>query len=334
MTALTAALAALLSSGLGAWANQGPESLSASAGSAFLSAADGAAFAPLRFAPRPAPVRPAWLKVEGEGAEFAAGEARFLESFAMVARTSSGEALSRPLVSGRGKVVVRQQGMWVTDRDAEFTAGLDFLLRREPAVLAPILAHELEHLVQLDLGLSGAQARPARELAAFFVQCRPWVELGAPVEELDWPRNGSNSRDMWAWLDHPFTAATALAYRGGLRLDLAAPKAAAYWRKTLADEKAWRKAWVDRFPKARDSQEAALFVLEQAAGFSAVSLAGPVSAGLPDLIEAAAALAPGESLVVPFEPSAKDRALLEAAPISAKLSRRGSFWILAVDGQH
>jgi hypothetical protein len=134
---------------------------------------------------------------------------------------------------------------------------------------------------------------------------------------------------MWAWLDHPFTAATALAYRGGLKLDPSVPTAASYWEKVLKDDKAWRAVWSGRFPKGRDSREAALFILEQAVGFSASSQGGRVSESLPDVIEAAAGLTPGQSLSLPFEPSAKDQALLEAAPIRAKLYRRDGAWVLA-----
>ncbi|MFA6316338.1 MAG: hypothetical protein WC943_02880, partial [Elusimicrobiota bacterium] len=194
MTALAIALAALVSSVPGASASPGPESLAASAASGFgasLSALSSPGFSrSIRPSLPPEPPRPAWLRSEAEGPDFEEGEDRFLESLTLLAGTSLGRSLTEPLSSGRGVVVVRRQGMWVTDKDSEFTAGLDYLLQRDAGILAPIVAHELEHLVQVNGGISGDGVRGARELGAFFTQCRPWVELGAPVEDADWPRNG------------------------------------------------------------------------------------------------------------------------------------------------
>lgn len=281
---------------------QGPESLRAGADLSF----QAVRFRLPALKARPAGAQqPSWLVVEGAGPEYERGKAKLLAALHLLGRTGEGPRLAEPLLKGGARIVVRESGMWVQDAENEFTAGLDFMSERRPEVLAPTVAHELEHLVQRGRGLSGEDARGARELGAFLVQCRPWAELGAPVEEEDWARNGSNAQDMWAWTSHPASALAALALRGGLRLDLSRKDVRAYWEGVLADEARWRSAHA--LPQGRDSGEAALFILEQAAAFT--GLKGAVSDWLPEALERAFR---GDPAPLPGEPSEKDRALLRA----------------------
>ncbi|HAH06724.1 MAG TPA: hypothetical protein DCM05_09400 [Elusimicrobia bacterium] len=283
---------------------EGPESLRAGADLSY----QAVRFRLPSFRARPSSAQqPSWLVVEGAGPGFEQGKAQLLAALHLVGRTSDGPRLAEPLLEKGARIVVRESGMWVVDSDNEFTAGLDFMQGRRPETLAPLVAHELEHLVQRGRGLTGEGARGARELGAFLVQCRPWAELGAPVEESDWASNRSNSQDMWAWVDYPASAMAALALRGGLELDFSRKDVRAYWEGVLAEEARWRATREP--PKGRDSRSAALFILEQAASFSDRTLSGKVSAWLPDALETAFREGPG---ALPGEPTEKDRALLRA----------------------
>ncbi|MFH2203461.1 MAG: hypothetical protein ABIJ96_10125 [Elusimicrobiota bacterium] len=254
-------------------------------------------------------VDPSWIVVEGRGAELEQAKRLLIAAAAIIGRTPTGQILARTLTQGGGRVIVNKDGsFYVSDDDNAVVAGPDFVNPRTPAVLSPLFAHELEHLVQGQGGVKGKSARGARELGAFLVQCRLWIEAGAPTNDADWERNGSNSQDMWAWIEYPHSAMAALKLRGRLDFSLAERKVRRYWRDVLGEEASWRGKWSAKFPKDRDSREAALFILEQASRFAEGRLGGKVSPWLPDYLED---LAAGRSPKLPEDASAKDRAFIE-----------------------
>jgi hypothetical protein len=268
----------------------------------------------------PVPTRPAWLKVEsGGGRDVERAAAKIERSSRLLSRTATGRALGYTLTEKGGTVYVNYGGsFYVSDGDNQVSLGPEFALSRTDETLAVLFAHELEHLHQRSLGLAGESARGIRELAAFVVQTRAWVELGAELRESDLEANWNNSHDMAAALEYPASVMTALAYRAEFRADLSDKKVREYWSAVLAEDAAWRKRWSAKFPK-RDSRESAFFVLNQALNLGGGSRS--VSAWLPDVLERALTLRPGESILLPVEPTEADKALLEAHVLAPRLVR-------------
>jgi len=293
----------------------GPETLSLSGGTVFRGAR--LSLSALEDFPPPASVRgsaraarPAWLIVEGAGDDFAKAEQRLLEAAAIVGETPTGKELAKTLTQGKGRVFLRENGsFYVSDRDNAVVAGPGFVNSHTPRALAALFAHELEHLVQGQAGVKGSKARGARELGAFLVQCRVWVEAGAPVDDNDWKANSANSQDMWAWLEYPYTSVAVLKLRGDLIFDLSQKEVGAYWNKVLEDDAQWRRRWGFRFPGDRDSREAALFILRQAARFAPDGVVGEVSSWLPAHLENMRGFS---ALSLPDGATEMDRAYVEA----------------------
>lgn len=270
-----------------------------------------------------AAVRPQWLKVEA-WPEQVEGERKLAEAMSLLGQAPSARGFAELLTRDGGSVRLGETGsLMVIDGDNAVIAGWDFLHDKTDWQLAVFMAHELEHLLQRKLGLTGLAVRGPRELGAFLVQNRTWVELGGRMNEAHWEGNQANTQDMWAWVEHPWSSLTALALRSELSVDPERADAREYLERVLADEKAWRAREAGRMPQGKDSRAAALFVLEQATRFAESSPRGKVSAWLPGLLERAGALAPGAALPFPGEPSEKDLALLRAFPGGLDLDARG-----------
>ncbi len=94
---------------------------------------------------------------------------------------------------------------------------------------------------------------------------------------------------MTAALDYPNTALAAIAARAGHQLEFLTPAGRKYWDDVRATDARWRKVWQGRYPRARDSKEAALKALRQAARFMDGAPSGQVTDALPAAIEAAVA---------------------------------------------
>lgn len=228
---------------------------------------------------------PPWITMEAEGLDEARDKA--LRALTLLRRSETGRALLAEL--GPGKVLIEKDGsLMVTDGSRTIFAGANFVEEYPEDVLAVQMSHELEHLRQIRLGVTGSDNRSMRELAAVLVQTRVWVELGGTVHDEHWAGNRGNAWDMTAALDYPFSALAAIAARADHRLSLQTPEGGRYWKEILAADAAWRAAWKERFPRGRDSKEAALKALRQAAGFMSPRPNGEVSDALPAAIEAAA----------------------------------------------
>ena len=267
----------------------------------------------------PLPGRPSWLKVDGNHADLEKAAAKIERATVLLARTATGRSLSPTLAAKGGTVRVNEGGsFYVTDSANEVSVGPEFILSRTDETAAVLFSHELEHLNQRALGLSGETARGVREMAAFIVQTRVWVELGASLRESDLDANWNNSHDMNAALDYPATVSTVLAYRSGWRGDLSDKKVRAYWNTVLEEDAQWRAKWRAKFPK-RNSRESAYFVLNQALNFNGIN--GEVSAWLPDVLESLMSLRKGKSLLLPVEPTEADKALLNSHVLAPKLVR-------------
>lgn len=201
-----------------------------------------------------------------------------------------GSATGRSLLTelGIGKVLIEKDGsLMVTDGSRTIFAGANFVADYPEDVLAVQMAHELEHLRQISLGVTGQDNRTLRELAAVLVQTRVWVELGGNTHAEHWKENRANSWDMTAALDYPNTALAAIAARAGHQLEFPAAAGKKYWEDTLAADARWRAAWKARFPRGRDSKDAALRALKQASRFMDNRPTGDISDALPAAIEAA-----------------------------------------------
>lgn len=201
-----------------------------------------------------------------------------------------GSATGRSLLTelGVGKVLIEKDGsLMVTDGSRTIFAGADFVAGYPEDVLAVQMAHELEHLRQISLGVTGQDNRSLRELAAVLVQTRVWVELGGNTHDEHWKENRANSWDMTAALDYPNVALAAIAARAGHQLEFPASTGKEYWDDVQAEDARWRKAWQARYPRGHDSKEAALKALRQAARFMDGAPAGRISDSLPAAIEAA-----------------------------------------------
>jgi hypothetical protein len=229
---------------------------------------------------------PPWMATEEPGLEEARD--KVLGALTLLRGSATGRTLLTEL--GVGRVLIEKDGsLMVTDGSRTIFAGANFVADYPEDVLAMQMAHELEHLRQISLGVTGQDNRSLRELAAVLVQTRVWVELGGTVHAEHWKENRANSWDMTGALDYPNTALAAIAARAGHQLAYPVAAGEKYWKDTLAEDARWRKAWGPRFPRGRDSKEAALKALRQAARFMDKPPAGQVSDALPAAIEAAVA---------------------------------------------
>lgn len=227
---------------------------------------------------------PPWMTTEAPGLE--EPRDKVLRALALLQRSATGRSLLTEL--GVGKVLIEADGsLMVTDASRTVFAGANFVADYPEDVLAVQMAHELEHLRQISLGVTGGENRSVRELAAVLVQTRVWVELGGTVHAEHWKENRANSWDMTAALDYPNAALAAIAARAGHRLEFKTAAGRKYWEDTLAADAAWRAAWKGRFPRGYGSKDAALKALRQAARFMDGRPAGQVSDALPDAVEAA-----------------------------------------------
>lgn len=253
----------------------------------FLLAAVGASAQPL--VPTLPPGRvvsavPPWMSTEAPGLEDARD--KVLRALVLLRASPTGRSLLAEL--GVGKVLIEADGsLMVTDGARTVFAGANFVAGYPEDVLAVQMAHELEHLRQISLGVTGLDNRSLRELAAVLVQTRVWVELGGNTHAEHWKENRANSWDMTAALDYPHASLAAIAARAGHRLEFPAAAGKKYWDDTLAEDARWRAAWGARFPRGRDSKDAALKALRQAARFMDGRPDGTVSDALPAAIEAA-----------------------------------------------
>ena len=224
------------------------------------------------------------MTTEAPGLE--AARDKVLRALTLLRGSATGRALLTEL--GVGKVLIEKDGsLMVTDGSRTVFAGANFVEGYPEDVLAVQMAHELEHLRQISLGVTGQDNRSLRELAAVLVQTRVWVELGGNTHAEHWKENRANSWDMTAALDYPNTALAAIAARAGHQLEFPVAVGEEYWKDVLAEDARWRKAWQARYPRGHDSKEAALKALRQAARFMEGRPAGQVSDALPAAIEAA-----------------------------------------------
>lgn len=227
---------------------------------------------------------PPWMTTEAPGLEEARD--KVLRALVLLRGSPTGRTLLKEL--GVGKVLIEKEGsLMVTDGSRTVFAGADFVAGYPEDVLAVQMAHELEHLRQISLGVTGQDNRSLRELAGVLVQTRVWVELGGRTHAEHWQENRANSWDMTAALDYPNASIAAIAARAGHQLEFPAAAGKKYWEDTLAEDARWRAAWGARFPRGRDSKDAALKTLRQAARFMDDRPAGEVSDALPAAIEAA-----------------------------------------------
>ncbi|MBI5596198.1 MAG: hypothetical protein HY928_08945 [Elusimicrobia bacterium] len=228
---------------------------------------------------------PPWMATEAPGLDEARD--KVLRALELLRRSETGRGLLAEL--GEGKVLIEADGsLMVTDASRTIFAGANFVADYPEDVLAVQMAHELEHLRQIRLGVTGQGNRALRELAAVLVQTRAWVELGGVTHDEHWAGNGANAWDMTAALDFPDAALAAIAARADHRLDLGESRGRRYWEDIRASDAAWRAAWGARFPRGHGSREAALKALRQAAQFMSPRPAGEITEALPDAIEAAA----------------------------------------------
>lgn len=252
---------------------------------------------------------PSWLVVEGRGGDFNRTRDLIINTTRIINRSATGRALARTLTVGGGRVVIRKGAtLMVSDSENAVYVGPRFVEGKSPEAMAALFAHELEHLVQRQSGVT--LGREARELTAFLVQGRVWVEIGAPVLESDWEANRSNTQDMWAWLNYPNAAMLALHVRGRGTFDISNRKVLAYWKRVLRDEASWRRQNASRFPRGRDSRAAAMFILNQALRAAHGRAPGHVSNWIPDFIERAAQ--EGRIPPLPNGATTKDQILLNA----------------------
>lgn len=275
----------------------------------------------------PVSYRPLWLKSEGSGEDLEKAVSKIQRASVLLSRTATGRALGPYLAEKGGSVLVHAGGsFYVTDSNTQVSVGPEFINSRTDATAAVFFSHELEHLKQKVLGITGETARGVRELTAFLVQMRVWVELGAFLVDSDLAANWNNAHDLTAALDYPATVMTVLAYRADFRTDLSDPKVRAYWTTVLKEDAVWRVARRSRYPQ-RNSRESVFFVMNQALNMMRVS--GEVSAWLPDVMEKLMSLPRGKTLLLPVEPSIADKALLDAHPLAPLLERgeTGS-WVL------
>lgn len=229
---------------------------------------------------------PPWMTTEEPGLEEARD--KVLRALALLRGSATGRTLLTEL--GVGKVLIEKDGsLMVTDGSRTIFAGANFVADYPEDVLAVQMAHELEHLRQISLGVTGQDNRSLRELAAVLVQTRVWVELGGTIHGEHWKENRANSWDMTGALDYPNSALAAIAARAGHQLEYPVAAGKKYWEDVLAEDAAWRAQWQARFPRGRDSKEAALKALRQAARFMNKRPTGQISDALPAAIEAAVA---------------------------------------------
>ncbi|MBI3298407.1 MAG: hypothetical protein HYZ75_09610 [Elusimicrobia bacterium] len=229
---------------------------------------------------------PPWIAMEKPGLEEARD--KLLRALELLRRSPSGRALLGEL--GVGRVLIEENGsLYVTDGTKTVFAGANFVDEYPEDVLAVQMAHELEHVRQIRLGVTGSGNLALRELAAVLVQTRVWVELGGTIHDEHWKGNRGNSWDMTAALDHPYTALAAIAARAGHQLAFNTKAGRRYWEDVLASDARWRGQWRERFPRGRDSREAAMLALRQAASFMDPRPEGEITGALPAAIEAAAA---------------------------------------------
>lgn len=194
-------------------------------------------------------------------------ELKLQAALAMLSGTPTGKPLAALVLSGRVKLDTKAaSGPMYEDGTDKVSYPREFIRDGDVWQQAVILAHELEHARQDHLGLRGPDARGAREVSAFLVQSRVWVELGGKVRPQDLSRNGMNSHDMLAWLEYPSAAVAAISVRGTMPVELSRPEVARYYHEIQREEDSWRAQWHSRFPKA-DSKASAAFILNQAAGF-------------------------------------------------------------------
>ncbi len=274
---------------------------------------------PLPGETKPVPSRPSWIEIDGSGKELEKAASKIQRASVLLSRSVTERKLGIYLTEKGGTVRVNENGsFYVTDSANEVSVGPDFINSRSDETAAVLFSHELEHLKQRSLGLSGETARGVRELTAFLVQMRVWVELGASLRESDLQGNWNNAHDVSAALDYPATVMTVLAYRADFRADLSDKKVRAYWNTVLKEDAQWRAKWRPKFPK-RNSRESAYFVLNQALNFNGVK--GEISAWLPDVLESLMGLRKGKSLLLPVEPTEADKALLNSHVLAPKLVR-------------
>lgn len=247
---------------------------------------------------------------------------RLFEAAALLNSTPTGGELVSLFRTHGVRLRFNDGGLFYSDTTNRIHVSDDYLALPDWQ-LAVMLAHELEHARQRALGLTEDGARAYRELGAFWIQSRVWVELGASVRDADLPRNLRNSMDMRAWLGFPTSVASAIAVRAGLPRPVPAPKLADYWKSVVEGDAAWRGH--SAAAAGPTSKDAALFVLRQAARIAELE-DGP-SPDLPELLERAARLGPGESIAVPALSKA-DRAFLGAPPLELEASPAGSGWTL------
>jgi hypothetical protein len=208
--------------------------------------------------------------------------------------------------------------------------GPRFMRGQEPWQVAVILAHELEHARQRRLGLTGKDARSARELGAFLAQSRVWIELGGLVRPGDWTMNQWNSQDMWAWRRHPWTIMAALSLRGRFEPLAAEGPARAYWDEQVRLDAAFaRDAARDAegpAPEGADGPSAARFILDQA--LRAAGHEERASSWLPGVIEELGRRGPGASLAIFHRPGPGDEAVFAALPLPVAPVETDSGWRL------
>lgn len=275
-------------------------------------------------------VVPPWMEVLDEGPAIGRAKDGVLAGLRLLYETPTGAGYERLLTRDGARITVSRGGsLAVMDSDLTVSTGPDFVNSREDWQMAVFMGHELEHIRQARLELKGEGVRGVRECAAFLMQSRVWIESGGRLREDDWDGNANNSRDMWAWVEYPWSAMTTLILRGDMKFDLSRKDVRGYWDSVYGTETAWRAEWEPEFPEGRDSGEAALFVLDQALRFFSEPAAGEISDWIPELLERASGLESGKSVLLPAEPSPRDLVILRAFPLAGPRRTRGG-WALVV----
>lgn len=212
--------------------------------------------------------------------------------------------------------------------------------------LAHILAHEFEHAYQDFLDFSYEKALfPIRELSAFSVEARIWVEMGSPID-ID-PNDIEEARfwlfDMWTWLDYPWTAMFGWIIRNqSMEFNYEtrnwSAKLKKYWNRILNDEIIWRSEWKVHFPQRKNTAVVATKYLQKMVKFGAknrgLKIRGKVSLWMPRILEDLAKLYDGEEIELRRKPSPSDLFIFRVIPYEIEIYRKEGSWFFRKSISH